>query len=69
MDVPWCLVFVVCALFVVFWWQVSLLWCLVALPYLLVAFGCFPMFGGGACLLVSGVSANPNSLEGGGKGR
>ena len=49
----------VCALFVVFWWQVSFLLCLVALPYLLVAFGCFPMSGGGAGLLVAGASANP----------
>ena len=57
------LVFGVCALFVVFWWQVGLLLCLVAFPDLLVAFGCFPMSGGGAGLLVSGASANPNSLE------
>ena len=42
--------------------------CLVALPYLLVAFGCFPMPGGGAGLLVAGASANPNSLEGGEEG-
>ena len=54
------------ALFV--WWQVSVPCCHVVVLYLLVACGCFPMSGGGACLLVSGASANPNSLEGGEEG-